>query len=195
MPPPQAMNHQGQHRPGMNQGPHAGPYNGGIHPGMRQQILPGHSPQMIPQQLVGYSPRSPSTTQHIPMGPGSNRSAGSSVDSYPPPLQRPGPPGIGPPHASVRMVSHPNHNPNLPQQHVLPPGMHPGMRMQPPPGNNPGMRRPSSSTSDMYNHQQHPQMIQPQRSASTIPYPSPSASQGIICSIFRHNLLILLQLF
>merc|ERR1719340_555154 len=52
--------------------------------------------------------------------------------------------------------------------------------MQQPPGNNPGIRRPSSSTSDMYGHQQHPQMMQPQRSASTIPYPnpSPSTSQG-----------------
>ena len=176
IPPQQPMNQQGQHRPPMNQGPH---YNGGFHPGMRQQILPGQSPQMVQQQGMGYSPRSSSATQHIPMGPGSNRSAGSSVDTYPPPLQRPGPPGTGPPHASVRMVSHPNNNPNLPQQHVLPPGMHPGMRMQHPQGNNPGMRRPSSSTSDMYNPQPHPQMIQPQRSASTIPYPSPSASQGI----------------
>merc|ERR1719264_1460643 len=136
---------------------------------------------MMPHQGMGYSPRSPMAAQHIPMGPGSNRSAGgSSVESYPPPLQRPGPnAGMGPPNASVRMVSHPNNNPHLQQQHH--PGMHPGMRMQqPPPGGHPGIRRPSSSTSDMYNHQQHPQMMQPQRSASTIPFPSPSTSQGAV---------------
>ena len=170
---------QTQFRPSPNQGPHSGPYNGGMHPGMRPPLLPGQSPQMMPHQGMGYSPRSPMAAQHIPMGPGSNRSAGgSSVESYPPPLQRPGPnAGMGPPHASVRMVSHPNNNPHLQQQHH--PGMHPGMRMQqPPPGGHPGIRRPSSSTSDMYNHQQHPQMMQPQRSASTIPFPSPSTSQG-----------------
>ena len=179
MPHQQAMN---QHRHPSNQGPHSGPYNGGIHPGMRPQLLPGQSPQMLQQHGMGYSPRSPGANQHIPMGPGSNRSAGgSSVDSYPPPLQRPGPPGMGPPHASVRMVSHPNNNPHLQQQpHVLPPGMHPGTRMPQAPGNHPGMRRPSSSTSEMYAHQQHPQAMQPRRSASTIPYPSPSTSQGII---------------
>ena len=171
---------QTQFRPPPNQGPHSGPYNGGMHPGMRPQLLPGQSPQMMPHQGMGYSPRSPMAAQHIPMGPGSNRSAGgSSVESYPPPLQRPGPnAGMGPPNASVRMVSHPNNNPHLQQQQHHP-GMHPGMRMQqPPPGSHPGIRRPSSSTSDMYNHQQHPQMMQPQRSASTIPFPSPSTSQG-----------------
>ena len=171
---------QTQFRPPSNQGPHSGPYNGGMHPGMRPQLLPGQSPQMMPHQGMGYSPRSPMAAQHIPMGPGSNRSAGgSSVESYPPPLQRPGPnAGMGPPNASVRMVAHPNNNPHLQQQQHHP-GMHPGMRMQqPPPGSHPGIRRPSSSTSDMYNHQQHPQMMQPQRSASTIPYPSPSTSQG-----------------
>ena len=178
--PPQGMNQHGPYRPSQNQGPPHGQFNGNVHPGMRQQMLPGHSPQMLPNQGMGYSPRS-STTQPIPMGPGSNRSAGSSsVDSYPPPLQRPGPPGAGPPHASVRMVSHPNSNHHIPPQHVLPPGMAPGMRMHHQPGNNPGIRRPSSSTSDMYSQQQHPQMMQPQRSASTIPYPnpSPSTSQG-----------------
>ena len=137
---------------------------------------------MLQQQVVGYSPRSPIAGQPIPMGPGSNRSAGgSSIDSYPPPLQRPGPPGTGPPHASVRLVSHPNNPHLLQQQHnVFPQGMHPGMRIpQQPPANHPGIRRPSSSTSDMYNHAQHPQMMQPQRSASTIPYPSPASSQGM----------------
>lgn len=182
MPPQQGSNQQGPYRPPSNQGPPHGQFNGNFHPGMRQQMLPGHSPQMLQQQGMGYSPRSASTTQQIPMGPGSNRSAGSSsVDSYPPPLQRPGPPGAVPPHATVRMVSHPNSNHPIPPQHVLPPGMAPGMRMHhPPPGSNPGIRRPSSSTSDMYSHQQHPQMMQPQRSASTIPYPnpSPSTSQG-----------------
>ena len=183
IPPQQGPNHQGQFRPPPNQGHPHGQFNGNVHPGMRQQMLPGHSPQMLQQQGMGYSPRSASSSQQIPMGPGSNRSAGSSsVDSYPPPLQRPGPPGVVPPHASVRMVSHPNSNHPIPQQHVLPPGMAPGMRMHNPPGNNPGIRRPSSSTSDMYSHQQHPQMMQPQRSASTIPYPnpSPSTSQGNI---------------
>ena len=176
LPPQQTINQQGPYRTISQQGPHAGPYNGGMYPGMRQP-LPGQSPQMFQQQVMGYSPRSPTTP--IPMGPGSNRSVGgSSIDSYPPPLQRPGP-GQGPPHASVRMVAHP-HNPNIPQQHVHP-GSIQGMRMQQAAAaghQHPAMRRPSSSTSDMYTHAQHPQMIQPQRSASTIPYPSPPSSQG-----------------
>merc|ERR1719167_1294959 len=56
--------------------------------------LPGHSTQMILQQGMRYSPRSASSTQQIPTGLGSNKSAGSySVYSYPSPFQLPGPSG------------------------------------------------------------------------------------------------------